>query len=154
MAIDIDGYAVLGAIAQKPDVFPAIKSEVSKVARMLVVKQLKDKTMSAAGLQIVGDAVGLDSFDLILDLMTDAEVKTLLGKVDKLNAEAKAAAPQSQRKHVSDLAHNRAEPAVKQSKPAKPKEPRTTKPKETKPKAAPVERAASARFSKARKKAD
>lgn len=154
MAIDIDGYAVLGAIAQKPDVFPAIKGEVSKVARMLVVKQLKERTMSLAGLRNVGETVGFESFDLILDLMTDPEVKSLLGKVDKLNVEAKAAAPQSQRKHVSDLAHKRAEPAAKQSKPAKPKEPKATKPKEQKPKPAPVERAATARFSKARKKAD
>lgn len=146
MAIDIDGYAVLGAIAHKPELFPAVKGEVSKVARTLVVKQLKDKGTSIAALRSVGTAIGSDSFDLIVDLMTDAEVKALLGKVDKLNAEAKSYAPPIQRKHVSDLAHGRAEPTTKAIK--------ATKLKEPKAKPAQIERAASARFSKARKKAD
>lgn len=143
MAIDIDGYAVLGAIARKPDSFPAIKNEVSKVARTLVVKQLKEKSTAVGVIRSICSAIDAEAFDLILDLMTDAEIKSLINKVDKLNTEAKSESPQWQRKHVSELAQSHVEPAVKRALA------NTEKPKAKNP---TVERAASARFSKARKK--
>lgn len=145
MALDIDGYAVLGAIARQPDAFPAIRNEVSKVARMLVVKQLKEKATSIETVRDIAKAVDVDAFDLILDLMTDAEIKGLVGKVDKLNAEAKSESSQWQRGHVSELALGKKEPATKKSVA------KAVKPKKEAPK---VERAGSARFSKVKKKVE
>lgn len=144
MAIDIDGYAVLGAIARNPESFPAIRNDVSKVARTLVVKQLKEKAIQVAALRAILQAVGLDSFNLILDLMSDPDIKSLVGKVDKQNAEVKSGTPQSQRRHVSELACGQVDPSAKKAKVTKAVTPKAPKPT--------IERAGSARFSKAKKK--
>ncbi len=144
MAIDIDGYAVLGAIAKFPQAFPALRDEVSKIARLLVVKQLKEKTLAIDSFLSIAEVINHDEFDLILDLMTDAEIKALAGKVDKLNADAKIQTPQWQRKHLSELARSTIEPAAK-----KPATSKKTASSSAKPK---VERAVNSRAMQARKR--
>ena len=144
MAIDIDGYAVLGAIARKPEAFLAIKNEVSKVARTLVVKQLKEKALPVQGLREIADAIDHEAFGLVLDMMTDAEINSLVGKIDKSNVEAKGETPQWQRKHLLELANGTVLPAVKKAV--------TKAPPKAKPKPDAVERAGSARFAKAKRR--
>ena len=145
MPVDIDGFAVLGAIARAPDGFPAVKGEVNKTARALVGKQLKDKGLTIDMLKTVARAIEFEAFDLIVDALSDAEIKALLAKVDKLNPDLKSAPPAGQRKLLVDLAQGTTSPAVKTvaSKPVK-------APREPKPK---VERAINSKAMKASKKA-
>lgn len=144
MAIDIDGFVVLGAIARRPDCFPAVKAEVAKTAKGFVVKQLKDKALTLEQLKAIGEAVDLDAFDLIVDGMSDAEIKAVLAKVDKLNDEAKGAAPQAQRKQISDLVRGRIVPAARAEKPKLEKPAKAVKPK--------VERSGNSKAMAARKR--
>jgi hypothetical protein len=143
MAIDIDGYAVLGAIARDRQAFPEIQSDVSKTARALVVKQLKAKTLTLAQLEAMAAAIGHETIDLILDMMADTEIKSLFGKIDKYSPDVKAGTAHAQRKSVSDLAKGLATPTTKAvvAKPAK--APRQTKPS--------VERAINSRSMRAKK---
>ena len=144
MAIEVDGFVVLGAIARRPECFPALKAEVAKTAKGFVVKQLKDKALTLDQLKAIGEAVDLDAFDLIVDGMSDAEVKAVLAKVDKLNEAAKAAAPQAQRKQMSDLVRGRVLPASKSEKPKPDKAAKVVKPK--------VERSGNSKAMRATKK--
>ena len=144
MAVDIDGFAVLGAIARRPEVFAAARTDINKTARALVAKQLKDKGLVLDGFRAVATALGAEAFDLIADALSDAEVKALLAKVDKLNTEAKTMAPALQRKLLTDLAAGTAAPASKSvvAKPAKP----------VKPAKPPVERADNSKSMRAKRK--
>jgi hypothetical protein len=144
MPIDIDGYAVLGAISKQRHAFAAIRNEVSKTARSLVVKQLKEKTLTLANLKAISAAIEHDSLDLILDLMSETEIKSLLSKIDQFNTEAKSATPQAQRKQILGLAKGVVSPAAKPVvvKPA-------TAPRQAKPQ---VERAVNSRAMRAKQK--
>ena len=144
MPMDIDGFAVLGAIGRQPDAFPAVQAEAGKVARALVAKQLKDKGLTVTGLKAIAQAIDLEAFDLIVDAMSDAEVKALLGKVDKLNGEAKSAAAMVQRSRVADLARGTAAPVEKAVSSKEPSAPKVSKPK--------VERSGNSKAARARKK--
>lgn len=123
MPIEIDGYAVLGAIARHPKVFAALRPEVIKTARSFVSKQLKDKALTHDVLVAIATALGAEALDLILDTLSDAEIKALLGKVDKLNAAIKTSPAPEQRKLLADLAHGDTRPAAKSTAPGKPPAP-------------------------------
>ena len=91
MALDIDGYAVLAALARSPEAFPDLRAEVAKTGRTLVVKQFKAKTLPLAGLRRIRDVLGAESFSLIVDGMTDAEVKGVLTRLDRHHPALKTA---------------------------------------------------------------
>lgn len=152
MPIDIDGYAVLGAISRGRTAFSAIRNDVSKIARSLVVKQLKEKTLTLENLKAISAAIEHDAFDLILDPMPEREIKSLLVKIDKFNTAAKSATPQTQRKQISDLAKGLVSPAVEESR-VKSRNAATVKPakslRQAKP---PIERAINSRAMRAKKK--
>ena len=141
MPLDIDGFAVLGAIARKPDAFPALSGDIAKTARMLVVKQLKDKSLTIDAFCALADAIEVEHLGLVADALGDADLKSLLTKLDKQNAAIKEAAPQAQRKHLMDLASGQVRPTVKAA-PAKVQKP--SKPA--------VERAGNSKAMRARKK--
>lgn len=145
MPIEIDGFAVLGAIARHPQVFAALKPEAIKTAKGFVSKQLKDKALTCDALMAIATAIETEAFDLIVDTMSDAEVKALLVKVDKLNAAIKAAPVPDQRKLLADLARGEARPAAKIVAAGKPLAPvREARPK--------VERSGNSKAMRAKKK--
>jgi hypothetical protein len=89
MVLDIDGFAVFRSIGAHPRAFASIATEVAKVARGLVVKQINAKTSDLKSVRNICAAIGRDSFDLILDGLTDGQVKSLVAKVDKHHPETK-----------------------------------------------------------------
>ncbi len=133
MPIDIDGFAVLGAIAARRETFASLGVEASEAARGLVVKRLKDKSLTLPQLVEVAAALGCETFDLILDNLSDAEVKALLGKIDKHGPEAKGDSAPAKRRHVSRLAKVEVSPsgpaakAAPAEKPPKPVNPTLTR---------------------------
>lgn len=121
MALDVDGYSVLGAIAAVPEVFPDIRADIAKTARTLVTKQLKAKSLPLARLRLIRRALGAETFALIVDGMTDAEAKSLVGRFDKHHPELKTASADWYRRRLGGLADTE-EPAEKPKavKPDKP----------------------------------
>ena len=148
MPIDIDGFAVLGAISRHPDYFSAIKNDASKTARMLVIKQLKEKTLSLGNLIQIASSIEHNAFELIIDLMSETEIKALVIKIDKHNFQAKAETAKWRREHIASLVKGEKSPSDKP-----PKAPKTAKvAKEPKPPKPPVERAVNSKAMRARKK--
>jgi hypothetical protein len=110
MPIDIDGIAVLRAIALAPKLFADAAPEINNFARKLVVGQLKPN------LERVRDiyrAIGGEAFVLILDGQADSASAALVKKLDKDNPELKTASSVWCRKRLADLASGAAGPAEK-----------------------------------------
>jgi hypothetical protein len=104
MALEIDGLAVLCAIAEAPEAFPAIRSDVTKAAHALVTKQLKAKTLDLAGLRAVREALGPQPLALIVDGLKDAEVKALVTRLDKHHPDLKDGPAVAHRRHLMAIA--------------------------------------------------
>lgn len=126
MALDLDAFAVLRAIGAHAALFGDAKADAAKAARALVVKQIKAKATGLAALRALRKALGEETFALVVDGLKDAELKTLVARVDKENAEAKTASPAWRRRHLVALVSGAAEPAVKA--PKEPKAPKAKKP--------------------------
>lgn len=117
MALEIDGLAVLCAIAEAPEAFPAIRSDVTKAAHALVTKQLKAKSLDLPGLRAVREALGPQPLALIVDGLKDAEVKALATRLDKHHPELKDGPAVLHRRHLMALAGTLAPVAAPAPKP-------------------------------------
>jgi hypothetical protein len=127
MPIDIDGIAVLRAIALAPKLFPDATPEINNFARKYVSGQLKPTTINLERLRDIYRAIGGEAFVLILDGQADSASAALVKKLDKENPEFKTASPGWCRKRLADLASGAAGPAEKPPKTPK-KEPKGKKP--------------------------
>ena len=116
MAIDIDGLAVLQAIAKLPQLFEDASSEINNFARKYLAGQLKPATINLERLRDIYRAIGGEAFVLILDGLADSASAALLKKLDKENPELKTASPLWCRKRLGELASGAAGPAEKPSK--------------------------------------
>ena len=114
MALDVDGYAVLGAIARAPDAFPDLRAELAKTARTLVVKQLKAKGLTFDGLRRVHGSLGAESFALVIDGLSEADARSLVTRIDKHLPDVKTVPLDALRRHLAALGGG-AEPTVKPS---------------------------------------
>ncbi|CAO4178079.1 hypothetical protein [Methylorubrum populi] len=104
MALDVDGYAVMQAIASAPEAFPDLRAEVPRAARALVVKQLKARSLRVASLRLIREVLGTESFALIADGMSEAEVKSLVTRLDPHHPSLKTATPGWHRHRLAALA--------------------------------------------------
>jgi hypothetical protein len=112
MSLNIDGFAVLGAISANANVFDGIKaSDVIKAASGLALKALKARSTNLEKVREIHRALGADSFRLIAQEMTDAQRKTLLGKIDKHQPKAKDQDSLWRLRHLYALANGSEEPA-------------------------------------------
>lgn len=113
MALDLDAFATWRAIVKMPAPFALIAAEAARVTRKLLVKGLKAKTCGLADIRAMRQALGAETFGLILDGMTDAEVKTLVARFDPYNRAAKDADAAARRRHFVDLVRGAAAPLAK-----------------------------------------
>jgi len=111
MSIALDGFEVLRAIGQHADVFKPVRAEVDKAARALVTKCLKAKSVDLHALRDIARALGDDAFALLLDGLKEAEVKSLLTRLDKHFAELKTGTAAARRQRLKALVDGKAEPA-------------------------------------------
>ena len=123
MPLNLDGMAVLGAIVANRRLFTGVEPDAEKYARTLVIKQLKAKNADLTALREISRALGRGLFPLLIDAMTDAEVKAVLGKVDKYHPDLKTETPAWRRSHLRALADGRIEATEKPKKPVKAKAP-------------------------------
>jgi hypothetical protein len=129
MAVSLNGLNVLGKISANAKVFSDVKPDADKQARSLVVKQIKAKP-DVDSVRAVKKAIGPSPFDSVIDGMSDAEIRTLLNKMDPHNKELRQARPAARRDHLRALTAGRAKviapPETGTAKrPAKPKRRRT-----------------------------
>jgi hypothetical protein len=113
MAIEINGFSILLNIGSHPDSFPNVAMEAKKAARTLVLKQLKAKSAGLKSARDVCQVTGHETFDLLVDGMTDPEVKSILGKLDKHHPEFKTSNASWRRQQLRALARGSAEPTAK-----------------------------------------
>lgn len=119
MALEFDGFEAWRAVAESPDSFASLRADAAKSARAALVKYLKAKTSGLADLRRARKALGKQTFGLLIDGMKDAEVKTLVARLDKHHPELKAANAAWRRQHVLQLIKGDVEPVPKPDKPAK-----------------------------------
>jgi hypothetical protein len=130
MALEPDAFAVFRGIGSHRTTFETISADIAKAARTLVVKLIKDKKTDLARLREIRKALGAESLNLIVDSMADAQIKTVVAKLDKHNVQFKTADAPSLRLHFLALADASVDPAEKQKssssgeKPGKPPKPR------------------------------
>jgi hypothetical protein len=110
MALEVDGFAALRTIGVHPHIFKAIARDAAKAARTLVTKQIAHKNTGLKTVRDIRAAVGPETFSLIMDGMTPAQIKSLVTKLDKHAAPAKLADGMA-RPHVLALADGSAQPA-------------------------------------------
>lgn len=113
MAIDIDGFAVLRSIAAEPNAFIGVAAEAAKAARELIVKQITAKTAGLESLREVGKAIGAETLTLILDGMKDAQIRSLVSKLDKHHPNLKGSNAEWQLNQLRELAKGSIEPTPK-----------------------------------------
>jgi hypothetical protein len=121
MALEINGFAVLRSIAAHTAIFSEISADVNKAARALILKKLKSMKEGVKTVRDVRKALSDEAFGFVVDGMTDAEVRTIIGKLDKHHPELKTSNAAWRRQQLRALADGSAEPTVKIKKPAKPK---------------------------------
>jgi hypothetical protein len=119
MSIALDGFEVLRRLGKHADVFAAVRSDVDKAARTLVVKCLKTKSVGSDILRDIHKALGTDQFELVLDGLKDAEVKSILTRLDKHHPDLKQGAPAWRRQHLKALAEGSFNPSPPPAKAAK-----------------------------------
>ena len=120
MALGLDGSALLRAIADHPDAFPAIKPDIVEFARKALVKQIKDKATTLDLFRRIAAASGEGTLTIVLDGFSGSEIAGLAKKVDPHGAHAKAKGDEAAaRAHLLEIAKGRAQPAEKAAKPEK-----------------------------------
>ncbi len=132
MPAGLDSGAVLRALADHPDAFPALRGDIAEFARKAMVKQLKDKALTLEALRRLTRACGEEAVATVLDGWEASDLAGLAKKADAHGPHARAGGDKSAgetaaaRRHLLDLAAMRAEPSAKVEKAAK--EPKAPKP--------------------------
>ncbi len=119
MALEFDGFEAWHAIAESPETFASLRAEASKSARAALTRYLKGKAVGLPELRSVRKALSKQTFGLLVDGMKDAELKTLVTRLDRHHPELKTSSPEWRRQHLRQLVRGEAEPAAKSAKPAK-----------------------------------
>ena len=126
MLLDVDGFAVLRTIGTNHAAFPAIAGDAAKAARALVLKQITHKSTGVQAVRSIRAALGEDVFTLIVDGMSNAQIKSLATRLDKHGMTDKGGHGAA-RLHILALAAGTAQ-ATGQPQPRTPKAARTKKP--------------------------
>lgn len=110
--LEVDGFAVLHSIASRPDIFAALARDIARTARTLVIKQIAHKDTGLDAVRSIHAAVGPEAFRLIIDGMTDLQIKSLTLRIDRHAPQARTE-DGSARRHVLALAEGALEPSQK-----------------------------------------
>jgi hypothetical protein len=123
--LEVNGFEILRTIGVHAHLFKMISADVGKAARALVIKQIAHKNTALKSVRDIRAAVGPEAFSLIVDAMSDAQIKSLTLKLDRHAAQAKAA-DGTARRHIIALAEGSAQPFEQPTD-----APKTIRPKKT-----------------------
>ncbi len=119
MSIALDGFHVLQRLGKHSDLFVVVRADADKAARALVVKCLKSKSLGLDSMRQIQEALGGDQFSLVLEGLKDADVKSILARLDKHVPELKTGTTMWRRQHLQALAEGEAYPFPPPAKAAK-----------------------------------
>jgi hypothetical protein len=111
MPLDVDGFAILRTVGVHPHVFKAIVADTAKAARRLVARQIAHKNTGLKTVRDIRGLVGPVAFGLIMDSLSDAQIKSLTVKLDK-HAASEKVAHGAARGHLLALADGSVQPAA------------------------------------------
>ena len=123
MALEVDGFVVLRTIGVHPHIFKAVVADTAMAARRLVVRQISHKNTGLKTVRDIRGLLGPEAFSLIIDGMSDAQIRSLTTRLDQHAAPAKIA-DGTARRHVLALADGSVQPAAQPADP-----PRIVRPK-------------------------
>jgi hypothetical protein len=138
MSTAINGFAVLEAIGRHADLFGGLRADVNKAALSLVKKHLKAKGMALADFRALQAGLTRDVLALIIEDLTDTDLKSLAKKLDPYLPDLTTAKAGTLRSHLRALADAEAEPSPK---PVKAKKTSTGKAASADKKAKPAKKA-------------
>jgi hypothetical protein len=118
MALEFDGFEAWRSIADNPETFASMRAEAAKTARTALTKYFKAKATGIPELRSVRKALGKKVFGLLVDGMKDAELKTLVTRLDRHHPDLKGSDPQWRREHFLQLVRGDVEPSTKPAKPS------------------------------------
>lgn len=133
MPFELDSFAVLRAIAARPEVFADLRRDLAKTAPTLIEKQLKANGTDVERLKSVQAALGATVFEDVVETLSKAKITTLLKKLDKHNPAVKEQ-PSAvwAAEHLKKLAAGEVSPQLAPTKvPKSRKSPRKTNKKPT-----------------------
>ncbi|MEO1192867.1 MAG: hypothetical protein AAFY02_13985 [Pseudomonadota bacterium] len=113
MPLELNGAQVLQTVLDKPHAFPVIHGELSRLAQSLMMKQLRQRSLGIEGLRAVETALGRETMLLVIDAMSDAEVKSLVVRMDPHYEGLRDADPAWQRGHLLQLSEGERDPQPK-----------------------------------------
>lgn len=120
MSIALESFAVLHAVGKNADLFMPVRSDVDKAARSLFAKCIKTKEVDLVGVRAIRDVFGGEAFDLLVDGLKDAEVKSVLTRLDKHHPDLKTSTGAWRRERLRSLGSG-ATPTLPPSKGARKK---------------------------------
>jgi hypothetical protein len=104
MPIALDGFDVFQQIGKHAELFSPIRADVEKQAMALIVKCLKAKSVNLDGIRAMFKALGQAQFGLVLDGLKDADIKSVLTRIDKHHPDVKQGSAGWRRDHFNALA--------------------------------------------------
>ena len=110
MPIALDGFEVFQQIGRHAGLFAPIRADVEKQAMTLVVKWLKAKSVDLDGIRAMFGALGNAQFGLVLDGLKDADIKSVLTRIDKHHPDVKQGSARWRRDHLNALADGSSAP--------------------------------------------
>jgi hypothetical protein len=123
MALAVDGFHVMRAMADNAALFEDVRADANKQATALFSKQVKKADLQK--LRDIHRAIGAEDFRKMVDVLKG--IGTLLRKVDKYNPDLKGMPENNQRTLLIALARVEAQPHEKPVKPNPPKVPKAEK---------------------------
>jgi hypothetical protein len=117
--LEVNGFEILRTIGVHAHVFKLISADVTKAARALVIRQIAHKSTGLKTVRDIRAAVGPEAFSLVVDGMSDAQIRSLTLKLDRHAATAKAA-DGTARRHIIALADGSAQPSEQPADGTKP----------------------------------
>jgi hypothetical protein len=131
MAMEVNGAAILSAMAKQPAAFAMTTTQINTLAMQTLLGRLKDKSADLTTMRSMAHAIGNHDFALALDTLAQKDISTIFKRLDPKHPDLKTADEPTIRGHIAQMAAGSLEPAAAAASPPKaPKAP--SKPKSPK----------------------
>jgi hypothetical protein len=115
MTMEVDGAAILMALAKDPSAFSMTKTQIDALATSAIMSKLKEKGLSLASLRAIATALGDQDFRFLISSMPAKEAKAL-AKIDAKHPEFKTADEHWHRSQIIRLARGEIQPTISAQK--------------------------------------
>jgi ABC-type phosphate/phosphonate transport system substrate-binding protein len=111
MALEINGTAILIAIANSPAAFALSESQVNDLALNTLLSRFKDKSLGLGNIRSIMGSIGTHDLALALDHLPAKDVIALSKRTDPKHPEIKTTEESWHRNQILKLAEGTIEPA-------------------------------------------